>query len=138
MRKIVLFLFVAFFGATVFAAKPAVKKQNRRPTQTQQKLDGCEIATWPFAKDLKSVNQNTLSQVPRNHLYAYLFAELSQTEKKRVPGLAPKLIWYLKNSEANANKMTMVEALEYAYLGDNQKVNVIPQQQLCSMWAKVQ
>lgn len=136
MRKLV-FLFVAvLFGATAFAAKPASKKHSRRPTQT--KSADCDVVTWPFAKDLKSVNQNTLSQVPRDHLYAFLFGELSKPEKKRVPGLAPKLMWYLKNSEPNTNKMTMVEALELAYLGDDKKVNIIPQQQLCSMWAKVQ
>lgn len=133
MRTISLCIFVICFSSSIFARTP-VKKKDRAPTQL---LISCQVARWPFSADVNSINARTLSEVPRNHLYAYLFHELSQPASKRITGLASKLFWFLKNSEPSTNKMTMVEALEHAYRGDDGKLNLIPERELCNLWEKV-
>ena len=101
----------------------------------QLALADCEAVPWPFNHDMKRVQVMELNSQPREHLYKYLYFELSVPVATRIPGLAEKLFYYLQNTEVSDGRFHLLKVLESTSL--EQKSNVIPVEQLCKLDAKV-
>ena len=76
--------------------------------------DVCRAVKWPFADDGAKLDVGRLSKIEREHLFKYLYFEISAPTTGRVPGLAAKLFFYLKNTELNEDRYQMLMALEWA------------------------
>lgn len=137
MRKITTLLIVLMISSSSLAKakdKKSASQSKRKPNQ----VANCTPTKWPFSKDLSKVDEKNLAEVPREHLYRYLFYELSQQPKNRTANLAPKLLWYLKSSEPNADRLNFLQALDAAQKTNDGKVNVISVNEICSVWQKIE
>ncbi len=97
----------------------------------------CRAVHWPFSKEIKSLQPLSLQAIPRDHLYKYLYNELSSVPAQRVAGLASKIFYYLKNTELNEDKYQMLMALEWASDLNTPKPRVIPISEICSIEDKI-
>jgi hypothetical protein len=96
----------------------------------------CGEIKWPFSKDISKLGPTQLLVVPREHLFKYLYYEISQPDEKRIKGLAAKLFHFLKHTELNEDKYNFLEALEWA--SDlNTQPRVIPIREICDLEAKI-
>lgn len=139
-----------FSGESVLAKTVPTKKQSsakssvpakRSPGSSSGTVGNCHFTRWPYSKsaqNIKELNIKNLDQVPRDYLYIYLYFELTQTKENRVPGLAQKLFFYLKNSEGNENRQKLITAIEFASDVDSAKPNVIPAAEICELENKLQ
>jgi hypothetical protein len=96
----------------------------------------CKAVHWPYSPDLRGVTVEALNLIPRPHLYSYLYSEISSEPVKRVPGLAEKLFFYLKNTEVNEDRYQMIQALEYAADLGTAKPRIIPLKEICNLEEK--
>ncbi len=96
----------------------------------------CKAVHWPYSSDLRGATVEALNMVPRPDLYSYLYAEISTEPAKRVPGLAEKLFFYLKNTEVNEDRYQMIQALEYAADLGTAKPRIIPLKEICNLEEK--
>ena len=97
----------------------------------------CRAVQWPFSKEIKNVDVTSFQTVPRENLYKYLYRELSSAPRERINGLAAKLFFYLKSTEANEDKYQMVMALEWAAELQSPNPQIIPLSEICSMEDKI-
>lgn len=97
----------------------------------------CRAVQWPFSKNVKNIQPASLQAIPRDHLYKYLYHELSVVESKRIPNLASKLFHYIKNTEQNDDKYQMIMAVEWASELNTTKPRVIPVSEICKMEVKI-
>lgn len=98
----------------------------------------CKAVKWPFSKNIKDIQPLSYQALPRDHLYKYLYYELSSDPKVRVKELAARLFYYLKNSEQNEDKYQMIMALEWVADLKTQNPRIIPIEEICSMEDKIE
>jgi len=97
----------------------------------------CRTVQWPFSKNIKDIQPLSFQSIPRNHLYKYLYFEISAAPSARVKDLASKLFYYLKNTEQNEDKYQMIMALEWASDLQTAKPRIIPISEICTMEDKI-
>lgn len=97
----------------------------------------CKSTKWPFSKNIRNLKVEQMQLLPREHLYQYLYHEISSDPKKRVQGLASKLFFYLKNTEVNEDKYSMISALEWAADLDTPRQRIISLNEICSIENKI-
>ncbi|MFN3698552.1 MAG: hypothetical protein ACK4VO_14045 [Pseudobdellovibrio sp.] len=118
MQRIASFLIIIFF-------------------QSYSLASDCKAVKWPFSKNIKDVQPLSFQSIPRNHLYKYLYFEISNPTTIRVKGLASNLFFFLKNSEQNEDRYQMLQALEWAADLQTQTPRIIPISEICSMEDKI-
>lgn len=97
----------------------------------------CKATKWPFAKTDKQLKAENLKVIPREHLYSYLYYELSADRKTQDKKLAQQLFNFLKKTEVNDDKYQMIQALEWAADLETKKPNTISIKELCYIEAKI-
>ena len=93
----------------------------------------CEAVKWPYAHKIADLEARQVDKIPRRSLYKYLYFEISSPLEVRIPGLATKLFFILKNTEVNEDKFQMLEGLEWAADLDQEKPRVISIAEICSI-----
>lgn len=97
----------------------------------------CKATKWPFAKTNKQLKAENLKVIPRDHLYSYLYYELSADPQTKDKKLAQQLFNFLKSTEVNNDKYQMIQALEWAADLETKKPNTISIKELCQIEAKI-
>ena len=93
----------------------------------------CEVVAWPYKQRANEIKIEQLSILSREAVYSYLFFELGQDRIKRSPGLAGKLLEFLRKTELNHDRAMFLEALTVATTGA-QVNNVVSQQEICGLY----
>lgn len=106
---------------------------GQREVLAQSTSRNCEAVRWPFKSAADEVKLKDLENVERPSLYSYLYFELTQKPQTRIPGLAKRLMFFLKNTELNNDRAMMLEAIEYAARIDSDTPNVFVIQDLCGI-----
>ncbi len=109
-------------------------------TGAAQAAMNCTAVRWPYsveAADINNIKPFDFEKFNREYLYSYLYFEISQPPKDRIPGLAKKLFYYLKNSEVNQDKHNFVGALEWAADLDTAQPRVITTREVCNLIEKM-
>lgn len=106
-------------------------------SQSYSFASDCKAVQWPFSKNISNIQPLSFQAIPRDHLYKYLYFEISNPPAERVKGLAVKLFFYLKNTEQNEDKYQMIMALEWASDLMTQKPTIIPLSEICAIEDKI-
>lgn len=93
----------------------------------------CEVVAWPYKQRANEIKIEQLGILSREAVYSYLFFELGQERTKRSPGLAGKLLDFLRGTELNHDRAMLLEALTVATTGA-QANNVVSKQELCGLY----
>lgn len=93
----------------------------------------CEVIAWPYKQKAEEIKIEHLSILSREAIYSYLFFELGQPRANRMPGLAGKLLDFLRGTELNHERAMFLEALSAATTG-LQVNNTVPPKELCSLY----
>jgi hypothetical protein len=93
----------------------------------------CQATKWPYSSKIEKLTPQNFKIVKREFLDDYLFYELSSPVKSRVPGLASKILYYLKNTEQNEPKFYFYAALELSADLATNDPKIIPLPQICDL-----